>query len=248
MRHYRQLSGHAPRFLRRGLDESQSLALIAQSVHLAQQARADYLAQRPQQLPLLVAGSVGPYGAYLADGSEYRGDYHLPQAEMIAFHRPRITALANAGVDLLACETLPSFAELQALLALLAEFPALGGWFSFTLRDSQHLSDGTPLAVVMAELNDNPQVLAIGVNCIALENVTPALQQLAALSNKPLLVYPNSGEHYNAVSKTWHSCGNHQHHLINQLADWQHAGARLIGGCCRTTPADIQAIAERCHA
>ncbi|WP_411753687.1 homocysteine S-methyltransferase [Serratia sp. (in: enterobacteria)] len=235
-------------FLRRGLDEPQSLALIAQSVHLAQQARADYLAQCPQRLPLLVAGSVGPYGAYLADGSEYRGDYHLPQAGMIAFHRPRITALANAGVDLLACETLPSFAELQALLALLEEFPALGGWFSFTLRDSQHLSDGTPLAVVMAELNDNPQVLAVGVNCIALENVTPALQQLAALSDKPLLVYPNSGEHYDAVSKTWHNGGNHQHHLINQLADWQRAGARLIGGCCRTTPADIQAIAQRCHA
>lgn len=235
-------------FLRRGLDESQSLALIAQSVHLAQLARTDYLVQHPQQLPLLVAGSVGPYGAYLADGSEYRGDYHLPQAEMIAFHRPRITALANAGVDLLACETLPSFAELQALLALLEEFPALGGWFSFTLRDSQHLSDGTPLAVVMAELDGNPQVLAVGVNCIALENVTPALQQLAVLSDKPLLVYPNSGEHYDAVSKTWHSCGNQQHQLVNQLADWQHAGARLIGGCCRTTPADIQAIAERCNA
>lgn len=235
-------------FLRRGLDESQSLALIAQSVHLAQLARTDYLAQHPQQLPLLVAGSVGPYGAYLADGSEYRGDYQLPQAEMIAFHRPRITALAHAGVDLLACETLPSFAELQALLALLEEFPALGGWFSFTLRDSQHLSDSTPLAVVMAELNGNPQVLAVGVNCIALENVTPALQQLAVLSDKPLLVYPNSGEHYDAVSKTWHSCGNQQHQLVNQLADWQHAGARLIGGCCRTTPADIQAIAERCNA
>ena len=235
-------------FLRRGLDKSQSLALIAQSVQLAQQARTDYLAQHPQLLPLLVAGSVGPYGAYLADGSEYRGDYHLPQAEMIAFHRPRITALANAGVDLLACETLPSFAELQALLALLKEFPALGGWFSFTLRDSQHLSDGTPLAVVMAELNANPQVLAVGVNCIALENVTPALQQLAALSDKPLLVYPNSGEHYDAVSKTWHSCGNQQHQLINQLADWKHAGARLIGGCCRTTPADIRAIAECCNA
>ncbi|MGL5389424.1 MAG: homocysteine S-methyltransferase [Serratia sp. (in: enterobacteria)] len=235
-------------FARRGLDESQSLALIAQSVHLAQLARTDYLAQHPQQLPLLVAGSVGPYGAYLADGSEYRGDYQLPPAEMIAFHRPRITALANAGVDLLACETLPSFAELQALLALLEEFPALGGWFSFTLRDSQHLSDGTPLAVVMAELNGNPQVLAVGVNCIALENVTPALQQLAALSDKPLLVYPNSGEHYDAVSKTWHSCVHQQHQLVNQLADWQHAGARLIGGCCRTTPADIQAIAERCNA
>ncbi|MHA7845906.1 homocysteine S-methyltransferase [Serratia sp. D1N4] len=235
-------------FLRRGLDEQQSLALIAKSVQLAQQARADYLAEHPQAAPLLVAGSVGPYGAYLADGSEYRGDYHLPQEEMIAFHRPRIAALAAAGVDLLACETLPSFAELQALLVLLRQFPTLGAWFSFTLRDSQHLSDGTPLVEAIAAMQGNPQVLAVGINCIALENVTPALQQFAALSDKPLLVYPNSGEHYDAVSKTWHHCGDEQHHLINQLADWQRNGARLIGGCCRTTPADIQAIATRCKA
>ncbi|VTP65575.1 Homocysteine S-methyltransferase [Serratia rubidaea] len=93
--------------MRRGLNEEQALTLIATSVQLAQQARADYLAQQPQAAPLLVAGSVGPYGAFLADGSEYRGDYQLPQAEMIAFHRPRIAALAAAGVDLLACETLP---------------------------------------------------------------------------------------------------------------------------------------------
>lgn len=235
-------------FLRRGLDEQQSLALITQSVRLAQQARADYLAQHPQTLPLLVAGSVGPYGAYLADGSEYRGDYHLPQEEMIAFHRPRINALAEAGVDLLACETLPSFSELRALLALLQAYPTIGAWFSFTLRDSQHLSDGTPLTEVIAALEDNPQVLAVGVNCIALEKVTPALQQLATLSNKPLLVYPNSGEHYDAVTKTWHRCGNEQDLLINQVTDWQHSGVRLIGGCCRTTPADIKAIAERCKA
>ena len=106
-------------FLRRGLDQEQSLALIAKSVQLAQRARRDYLAAHPQAAPLLIAGSVGPYGAYLADGSEYRGDYRLAQDDMIAFHRPRLAALAAAGVDLLACETLPSFAELQALLTLL---------------------------------------------------------------------------------------------------------------------------------
>jgi homocysteine S-methyltransferase len=235
-------------FLRRGLDHSQSLALIAKSVQLAQQARNDYLALHPQAVPLLIAGSVGPYGAYLADGSEYRGDYALPQEEMMAFHRPRIKALAEAGVDLLACETLPSFGELQALLMLLQEFPTLGAWFAFTLRDSQHLSDGTPLVTVMAALHANPQVLAIGINCIALENVTPALQQLAALTDKPLLVYPNSGEHYDAVSKTWHACGGAHGSLIAQIGEWQRIGAQLIGGCCRTTPQDIRQIAARCKA
>ncbi|CAI0975222.1 homocysteine S-methyltransferase [Serratia quinivorans] len=235
-------------FLRRGLDQAQSLALIAKSVQLAQQARSDYLAQHPQAAPLLIAGSVGPYGAYLADGSEYRGDYSLPQEEMIAFHRPRISALAEAGVDLLACETLPSFSELQALLTLLEEFPTLGAWFAFTLRDSQHLSDGTPLTEVMAALHANPQVLAIGINCIALENVAQALQQFAALADKPLLVYPNSGEHYDAVSKTWHACGGAHGSLIDQIGEWQRIGARLIGGCCRTTPQDIHQIATRCRA
>lgn len=235
-------------FLRRGLDHAQSLALIAKSVQLAQQARSDYLAAQPQAAPLLVAGSVGPYGAYLADGSEYRGDYRLPQEEMMAFHRPRIAALAAAGVDLLACETLPSFGELQALLALLREFPTLGAWFAFTLRDSRHLSDGTPLAEVLAALRGNPQVLAIGLNCIALDQVAPALRQLAGLADKPLLVYPNSGEHYDAVSKTWHACGGEHGSLTKQAAEWQALGARLIGGCCRTTPRDIRAIAERCRA
>lgn len=235
-------------FLRRGLDYEQSLALIAKSVHLAQQARSDFLAQHPQATPLLIAGSVGPYGAYLADGSEYRGDYALPQEEMIAFHRPRIRALAEAGVDLLACETLPSSTELQALLTLLQEFPTLGAWFAFTLRDSQHLSDGTPLTQVLAALHGNPQALAIGINCIALENVAPALRQFAVLTDKPLLVYPNSGEHYDAVSKTWHACGGEHGSLIDQVGEWQRIGARLIGGCCRTTPKDIRQIAALCKA
>lgn len=167
---------------------------------------------------------------------------------MIAFHRPRIRALAEAGVDLLACETLPSFTELQALLTLLQEFPTLGAWFAFTLRDSQHLSDGTPLTQVLAALHGNPQALAIGINCIALENVAPALRQFAVLTDKPLLVYPNSGEHYDAVSKTWHACGGEHGSLIDQVGEWQRIGARLIGGCCRTTPKDIRQIAALCKA
>ena len=213
-------------------------------MQLAQRARRDYLAAHPQAAPLLIAGSVGPYGAYLADGSEYRGDYRLAQDDMIAFHRPRLAALAAAGVDLLACETLPSFAELQALLTLLQEFPTLGARFAFTLRDSQHLSDGTPLPEVLSALR-NPQVLAIGINCIALDKVAPALRQLGALADKPLLVYPNSGEHYDAVSKT-RTPAAASTAAADQAVEWRALGVQLIGGCCRTTPQDIRAIAARC--
>lgn len=106
-------------FAARGLDEAQSRALIGKSVELARKAREAYLAENPQAGTLLVAGSVGPYGAFLADGSEYRGDYQRSAAEFQAFHRPRVEALLDAGADLLACETLPSFAEIQALAALL---------------------------------------------------------------------------------------------------------------------------------
>lgn len=233
-------------FAKRGLSEKQSLELIARSVELASRARADYLSTQADAAALLVVGSVGPYGAYLADGSEYRGDYLLPQQEMMAFHRPRIQALVAAGADMLACETLPSFAEIQALAAVLLEFPATPAWFSFTLRDSDHLSDGTPLADVLAFLDKIPQVVALGINCIALDKVTAALKVFSALSAKPLVVYPNSGEQYDATSKSWHSDAS-TCTLIDNLADWQAAGAKLIGGCCRTTPADIKAIAQRCR-
>lgn len=233
-------------FAARGLDSGQASALIRQSVALAQRARDDYRAATGSQAPLLVAGSVGPYGAYLANGAEYRGDYALPAAEMKDFHRPRVAALLEAGVDLLACETLPSFGEIQALISLLAEFPHSSAWFSFTLRDAQHLSDGTPLSKVAEVINAAPQVVAVGLNCVALKSVTPALQTLQALTDKPLLVYPNSGEQYDAVSKSWHSAPSGCT-LHDKFPEWQQAGARLIGGCCRTTPQDIAAIAACCQ-
>ncbi|MEH0835047.1 homocysteine S-methyltransferase [Pectobacterium cacticida] len=234
-------------FTARGYSEAASLALIAKSVQLAAQARDDYRRDNPQSGTLLVAGSVGPYGAYLADGSEYRGDYRLSQAEMMAFHRPRMTALLEAGADLLACETLPSFTEIDALVALLAEFPQAQAWFSFTLRDSEHLSDGTPLRSVLTSVNACPQAVAVGINCVALENVTPALRHLSSLTDLPLVVYPNSGEQYDAITKTWRRAHGAACSLTAYLPEWQAAGARLIGGCCRTTPADIASIARCCQ-
>jgi homocysteine S-methyltransferase len=238
-------------FARRGISEAEALERVALSVRLADEARREYLAGNPEAGPLLVAGSVGPYGAYLADGSEYRGDYALTPNEFMDFHRPRIAALVEAGADVLACETLPSLPEAEALLELIVEFD-VESWLTFTLRDGAHISDGTRLEQV-AELCDAPLVAALGVNCVPLELVTPALEALGRATRKPLIAYPNSGETYHATTKTWGPAASAGDvagaerppgSLAEGARAWQERGARLVGGCCRTTPNDIAALAR----
>lgn len=234
-----------PGFAAQGITTVAAEALIRDSVTLAANARHRYLSEHPQAGPLLIAGSVGPYGAFLADGSEYRGDYQLTDQAYQAFHLPRIRALIEAGVDLLACETLPCFDEIRALAELLSHFPRTHAWFSFTLRDAQHLSDGTPLSEVITLLECYPQVIAVGVNCVAPALATEALRHLHALTWLPLVVYPNRGEHYDATAKAWQSEEAQMGDPMADLDAWLAAGAKLIGGCCRTHPADIARLRQR---
>lgn len=231
-------------FAKKGISLDESIRLIKKSVELAQQAKEQYLDQIGKNKPLFIAGSVGPYGAYLADGSEYTGNYQLSEDEFIEFHQIRIQALIDAKADILACETLPNFAEIKALVKVLKQYPSMTAWFSFTLKDANHLSDGTPLKEVIDYLNNVDQVVSVGINCIALEEVTAALTVLQTLTRKPLIVYPNSGEQYDPTTKQWHK--NHQHNCTfkNQLPTWLKLGAKLIGGCCQTTPKDIAEIAD----
>lgn len=242
-------------FSQRGLSEETALDLVRLSVRLADEARREHLARHPQAGPLLVAGSVGPYGAYLADGSEYRGDYVLDAEAFKDFHRPRIAALVEAGADFLACETLPSFAEAEALLALTGEFD-VESWFSFSLRDGAHISDGTPLAAVAELCTSDARVVAVGVNCVPLHLVPSALAALGTAGTKPLVAYPNSGENYDASTKTWAAATDgtaeagaggtvpaEQVGLAAGAGAWRELGARIVGGCCRTTPGDIATLA-----
>lgn len=231
-------------FAKKGISLDESIKLIKKSVELAQQAKEQYLTQIGKNKPLFIAGSVGPYGAYLADGSEYTGNYQLSEEEFIEFHQIRIQALIDAKADILACESLPNFAEIKALVKVLKQYPTMTAWFSFTLKDANHLSDGTPLKEVIDYLNNVDQVVSVGINCIALEEVTAALTVLQTLTRKPLIVYPNSGDQYDPTTKQWHK--NHQHNCTfkNQLPTWLKLGAKLIGGCCQTTPKDIAEIAD----
>ena len=233
-------------FARRGIDEAEATRLMQLSVQLACEARDTFWAdaqKRVGRMRPLVAASVGPYGAMLADGSEYRGHYGLSEQQLMDFHRPRIAALLAAGPDLLACETIPCQVEAVALARLLQEeFPHAAAWISFSCRDDANLSEGTPLAAAIAALEPYAQVVAVGVNCTAPRHIAPLLQAAAQASGKRLLTYPNSGEAYDPVTKTWHGSSEPQA-FADAARQWRAAGASCIGGCCRTTPDDIRALA-----
>ncbi|MEV4105207.1 homocysteine S-methyltransferase [Nonomuraea sp. NPDC049649] len=221
-----------PGFLRKGLDRGEAERLIRLSVEVAAQARDEAGGG-------LVAASVGPYGACLANGAEYTGDYDLDEDGLVAWHRPRWELLAASEADLLACETIPSFAEARALARLLDETPSVKVWVSFSCRDSARISDGTPIAEAAALFSGNPQVVAAGVNCTAPRHIPGLIGELRG--GLPVVVYPNSGETWDAASRRWRGLTDPIEY--GQAAkEWQAAGASLIGGCCRTTPEHIRQI------
>jgi homocysteine S-methyltransferase len=233
-------------FSERGIGKMKALELVKQTVLLARRARDDFWKEETQhnRPKPLVAASVGPYGAYLADGSEYVGNYGVTDERLVEFHRSRIAALIEAGADLLAFETIPSLQEAKVLSSILSEFPEAYAWLSFSLKNEKEISDGTKLAECAQFFEENKQISAIGLNCAPVIYVTNAIRELRANSNKPILVYPNSGETYNPKTKTWHGqelCDG----FDLQSEEWYQAGARLIGGCCRTTPHHIEELSKR---
>lgn len=234
----------------RHLSEDAAVASIEESVHIAQRARAAFLAQHPDAGPVFIAGSVGPYGAYLADGSEYRGDYSRTTTEFQNFHRARIAALLRAGADVLAIETQPNVSEVRAIVELLqAEHPTSRAWVSFTTSrtaPATAISDGTAWTDALPLLEAAPQVIATGVNCIPMAEASAALAHLRTLTQMPLVVYTNAGESYDATTKTWQPITTHDGTTLTLqglAAEWASHGARLIGGCCRTGPDDIAGAA-----
>ena len=229
-------------FMKRGFSKEEAAALIQKSIQLAQEARDLYLAEREGngRVPF-VAASVGPYGAYLADGSEYRGDYGIDEDALVAFHAERLALLAEEKPDLLACETLPCLVEARAIVrALRQEDIRIPAWFSFSCRNGAEISDGMEIAVCARWLDTVPEAAAIGLNCTAPQYVESLIGEIRRETTKPIVVYPNSGETYDASDKSWHGAAEDFGTIARR---WRTAGARLIGGCCRTTPREIADIA-----
>ncbi len=234
-------------FAARGLGAADTARLLGQAVETAVSARDEFVAARAaaatepaDRLRPLVAASVGPYGAFLADGSEYRGDYGLSAAELYDFHAPRWEVLAESPADVLACETTPSLEETQAYcrLAAVSHRPT---WVSFQCRDGAHLADGTPLETAVALCEAEPHVVAVGVNCVDPRLVAPLIRTARRATGKPVLVYPNSGEEWDAEAKRWTGPATPLD-WTRSATEWRREGADGIGGCCRVGPAGIAAI------
>ena len=230
--------GHSP---------AQARDIIKRTVELARQAREEVERECPERKgSMFVAGSVGPYGAYLADGSEYCGEYALAPRDMKWFHRERVTALLEAGANVLALETQPSLAEVEALLELLEEeFQDAHAWVSCTLRDEGHMSDGTPLEDLLGAVNRCERVVAVGVNCVGRDLVDGVLRRMRKLTGKALVAYPNSGEGWDAERKVWvDRLGGSMRGLGDVVREWRREGASLVGGCCRTGPEDVRVVRQ----
>lgn len=231
-------------FVKKGYSLGQAEKFIIDSVTIAAKAR-DRFWQGPENrkgrpYPLIVA-AVGPYGAYLADGSEYRGDYTISEPDLMDFHRRRMQLLLEAGADVLACETIPCLFEAQAMAKVVGEFENALCWTSFSCNSETTICDGTSLSVCAAAMDVFPQVAAIGINCTPPHLLPSLIREIRSASQKPVAVYPNSGEIYDPVSKTWKGTSEEGGFALASKA-WYEAGARLIGGCCRTTPSDIAQV------
>ena len=219
-------------FSTRGLGRDDTVKLLRRSVELAVAARDEAGPGR------WVAASVGPYGAALADGSEYRGRYGLSVRQLESWHEPRLQLLAEAGADLLALETVPDIDEAEALLNLVRRL-GVPAWLSYTV-DGERTRAGQPLVEAFAVAAGIPEIVAVGVNCCAPDDVLPAIE-MAAKTGEPVIVYPNSGERWDDTQREWRGPSRFSAALATQ---WVAAGARIVGGCCRVRPADIADVAR----
>ncbi|MGA5066411.1 homocysteine S-methyltransferase [Streptomyces exfoliatus] len=219
-------------FARRGVGRAEAARLLARSVELARTA-----AGRVRE-EIWVAASVGPYGAMLADGSEYRGRYGLSVRELEAFHRPRIEALVAAEPDVLALETVPDVVEAEALVRA-AEGCGVPVWLSYTVEGGRTRA-GQDLAEAFAVATGNDQVVAVGVNCCDPVGAGAAVERAVEVTGKPAVVYPNSGELWDAGGRGWRGDTAFD---PARAVEWAADGARIVGGCCRVGPATITALA-----
>jgi homocysteine S-methyltransferase len=209
-------------FIAAGLTAADADRALVASVELAREATANTAVQ--------VAASVGPYGATLHDGSEYRGNYGIDQAVLEDFHRERIAVLASARPDFFAVETIPEITEARAVVAVLRDYPAIPAWISFSCADDAHIASGETIEDAVAAVAGLPGLVAVGINCVPPESVSALVTRIAAVTDIPIIGYPNRGGVWDATTNSW--VGHTPLSLAQWREQWEGLGVRFIGGCC----------------
>ena len=230
-------------FMDMGATREQARQLLLDAVSLAITARKQFLNSTGLKRSIYIAASLGPYGAYLANGAEYTGDYKVSAPQLITFHKERLDILETSKADFLAFETIPSLLEVEVLSELLRN-SAKPSWVSFSCKDGAHLNDGHKIHDAVKILADHSTVFAIGVNCTAPKYINQIIEVLKnEAPDKRIVVYPNSGEVYHAKSRSW--IGVADPVLFGKMAEeWLTKGADIIGGCCRIGPDHILKIKD----
>lgn len=234
-------------FEKQGYTKEDAITQLQLSVELAIDVRTSFLSNslnKIKHIPL-VAASLGPYGAALADGSEYTGyNGEVSILDLIHFHEERINVMINTQADVLAFETIPCLDEAIAIKELLHKYPTKNAWVSFSCKDGLHLSSGELFEDAVKLLTDSNEIIGIGVNCTAPQYIESLVKIAAPLTQKAIIVYPNKGETYNAVTKEWENIEGCHPNFVENAKIWIAAGAKVIGGCCRTNPRDIQELGK----
>ncbi len=235
-------------YMKKGLSKQAAIELIQASATLLLEARAEWWQEQgkfEQRLYPITAASIGPYGAFLADGSEYRGDYLRSNEELRQFHQERIEILWQQGVDLIAAETIPRLDEALVIAQIVQELNAKC-WITFSAKNESQISNGQDITECIRALETFDCVAAVGINCTAPQFIADLIKKISKETNKPIVVYGNLGNSYDPETKTWCS---HEHSEEKSYLDyvqiWQQLGARIIGGCCGTTPNEIKQIARQ---
>lgn len=233
-----------PGFVAAGRTADDAREAITRSVAVASRAADRHAAEAGiERGSLLVAGSIGPYGAMLADGSEYRGDYDPGEAALRELHTPRIDALLEAGADLLAMETIPTVREAAVLVRLLDEAGAIG-WLSFQCRDGATTAAGEPIIEAVSMARGVAGLVAVGVNCTAPKHVPALLEAIHEATDLPSIAYPNGGDRWDPATRRWVADDPADGFRPIAVSAWAGLGAGWLGGCCGTGPADIAALAD----
>ncbi len=227
-----------PGLLAEGYTKQEATDLMVKSVSLVEKA----IERSSVDRPIWIAASIGPYGAYLADGSEYRGDYGISKEALTEFHQERIDVFENSNADMLAFETIPSLLEAEVIAELLQN-SSKPAWVSFSCQNESLINDGASIESAASFFLQHPKVFALGINCTHPKYILDLIQKLKKATDKKVLVYPNSGEVYDPKSKTWLALSEPL--AFAELAhEWIKEGADLIGGCCRIGPQHIKQVSQ----
>jgi len=235
-------------FIKKGFSTQKAIDLMKLSINIALETRDEFwenYEEKDKRIKPLVAASIGPYGAYLADGSEYTGKYGISDEGLSDFHRKRLEILISTSPDILAIETMPLLSEVKIIVKLLKEFNKIPTWVTFSAKNETTTNANDNIKDCMTFLENEDCISAVGINCTAPQYIPKLIENIKSVSTKPIVVYPNGGSKYNPILKVWEKgeISALEYSKLSHL--WFQKGAQIIGGCCETTPEEILNIRER---